>query len=237
MFISFLNSKVEIGSLQQLIPILIAVLFSVIIIWYSKSKLNNNQQDFLFKILGWIVSLTIVTFHVNKIVSGTYNFNTDLPLFLCTFMALTIPFFTQTKKYWLYEILLFWIIAGTSQAVITPDIPVGFPSFDFFRYWIAHLGLLVIIFYATFVFNMRPNFKSVIKSFLAIQVYMVFLLVLNYLLGANYSYLNRKPPSASVLDYLGDWPIYIFVVEAVLIPYFLIIYLPFFISKKLKKAI
>ncbi|WP_290698864.1 hypothetical protein [Lacinutrix sp.] len=41
---------------------------------------------------------------------------------------------------------MFWIIAGTSQAVITPDISIGFPSFDYFRYWIAHLGLLIIIF-------------------------------------------------------------------------------------------
>ena len=96
------------------------------------------------------------------------------------------------------------------------------------------MGLLVIIFYAIFVFKMRPTWKSMFKSFLALQVYMLTIFGVNYLLDSNYSYLNQKPSSTSLLDYLGDWPTYLLVVEAFLIPYFLIIYLPFFIAKKLK---
>ena len=134
----------------------------------------------------------------------------------------------------MFEILLFWIIAGTSQAVVTPDIPFGFPSFDYFRYWIAHLGLLVIIFYAIFVLKMRPTWKSMFKSFLALQLYAIIIFGINYILNGNYFYLNKKPNSASALDYLGEWPIYLLTIEAILIPYFFIIYLPFFLTKKRK---
>lgn len=216
-------------------PIAFAVIFAIILIKFSKSKLNKKQQEKVFKGLGAFVSLTVLAFHINLISKGGYSIVADLPLFLCSFMALFIFIFTESRKYWLYEILLFWIIAGTSQAVLTPDIPIGFPSFDYFRYWIAHLGLLVIIFYATFVFNLLPTWKSMFKSFLVLQVYMLTVLGINYLLGSNYSYLNKKPESASVLDVLGDWPMYLVVVEVFLIPYFFIIYLPFFIAKKLKK--
>jgi hypothetical integral membrane protein (TIGR02206 family) len=132
----------------------------------------------------------------------------------------------------MYEILLFWIIAGTLQGVITPDISDGFPTFDFFRYWVVHLGLLMIIFYATIVFEMRPIFKSVIKSILALQLYVVLMVLINALLDSNYFYLNRKPQSASLLDYFGEWPYYIIVTQLILIPYFLIIYLPFYLSSK-----
>ncbi|WP_156112494.1 YwaF family protein [Lacinutrix jangbogonensis] len=239
MIFSKLNfiSVLEIGSLQHIIPIAIAIVFAFVLIWFSKSKLNKKQQELVFKSLGFFVSLTVLVFHIHLILKGNYNLVTDLPLYLCSFMALFIFVFTNNRKYLLFEILLFWIIAGTSQAVITPDIPIGFPSFDYLRYWIAHLGLLVIIFYAIFVFKMRPTLKSVFKSFLGLQLYMLSLFVINYILDANYSYLNRKPDAASALDYFGDWPMYLLVVEVILIPYFLIIYLPFFIAKKLKKKL
>nr|WP_170235052.1 hypothetical protein [Bizionia gelidisalsuginis] len=45
----------------------------------------------------------------------------------------------------MYEILLFWVIAGTSQAIITPDIPAEFPVFNFFRSWTAYLVLFTIM--------------------------------------------------------------------------------------------
>jgi len=230
-FIS-LFSLVEIGSLQHIIPIIITVILSIILIRFSNRKLNQKQQEQVFKALGFFVSYTVLVFHLHLIFKGNYNIATDLPLFLCSFMALFIFIFTYSRKYWLFEILLFWIIAGTSQAVVTPDIPFGFPSFDYFRYWIAHLGLLVIIFYAIFVLKMRPTWKSMFKSFLALQLYAIIIFGINYILNGNYFYLNKKPNSASALDYLGEWPIYLLTIEAILIPYFFIIYLPFFLTKK-----
>ena len=232
-FIS-LFSLVEIGSLQHIIPIIITVILSIILIRFSNRKLNQKQQEQVFKALGFFVSYTVLVFHLHLIFKGNYNIATDLPLFLCSFMALFIFIFTYSRKYWLFEILLFWIIAGTSQAVVTPDIPFGFPSFDYFRYWIAHLGLLVIIFYAIFVLKMRPTWKSMFKSFLALQLYAIIIFGINYILNGNYFYLNEKPNSASALDYLGEWPIYLLTIEAILIPYFFIIYLSFFLTKKRK---
>ena len=228
-FIS-LFSLVEIGSLQHIIPIIITVILSIILIRFSNRKLNQKQQEQVFKALGFFVSYTVLVFHLHLIFKGNYNIATDLPLFLCSFMALFIFIFTNSRKYWLFEILLFWIIAGTSQAVVTPDIPFGFPSFDYFRYWIAHLGLLVIIFYTIFVLKMRPTWKSMFKSFLALQLYAIIIFGINYILNGNYFYLNKKPNSASALDYLGEWPIYLLTIEAILIPYFFIIYLPFFFN-------
>ena len=79
---------------------------------------------------------------------------------------------------------------------------------------------------------MRPSLKSVGKSFLGMQVYMVLMFVLNYFLGSNYFYTNRKPDAATLLDLFGDWPQYVFVVELIVIPLFLLIYLPFFLSRE-----
>lgn len=219
--------SVRIGSVQHLLPIVIAISFAIFFIRYSKTYYNEAQKHKAIHVLGCFVSVTVISFHVYQMCFDAYDFKIDLPLYLCSLMAVLIPLFTYYRKYWMFEILVFWIIGGTVQGIITPDIPIGFPSFDFFRYWIVHLGLLVIIFYFIFVFKMKPKLKSIIKSVIALQVYVVLMISINYLLNANYSYLNKKPEAASVLDYFGVWPYYILVCELIIIPLFLIIYLIF----------
>ncbi|MDT0559652.1 TIGR02206 family membrane protein [Ichthyenterobacterium sp. W332] len=229
--------RVQIGSIAHIAPIIFALIFGVLLIKFAKHKLGLKQQYKVVHVLALIISFTVIFYHVYNVIFHTYNFKTDLPLFLCSFMALIIPILTHYKKYWMYEILLFWIIAGTSQGVITPDIAEGFPSLDYFRYWIVHLGLLVVIFYYTIVFKQKPNIKSIFKSILALQVYMVVIMILNNFLSANYSYLNHKPESTSLLDYFGEWPYYILVVQLILIPYFFLIYLPFYMMNRKENRI
>ena len=228
----FLFSRVTIGSFQHISPIIVALLFSIVFIKYAKRKLNSTQQKNTIHIFACVISLIVIVFHAHKISLGNYNLSTDLPLYLCSLLGIIIPVFTYYRKYWMYEVLLFWIIGGTLQAVLTPDIELGFPSFDYFRYWTVHLGLLIIIFYATFVFDMRPKLRSVFKSFLALQIYVIIMVVVNKILGANYFYLNEKPQSASLLDYLGEWPWYIIVGQIIIIPLFLVIYIPFHLTRK-----
>jgi hypothetical integral membrane protein (TIGR02206 family) len=235
--LSIAQNSVAIGGFQHLCPIVIILVFTIFFIKYSERNFNTLQKQKAIHCLGWFVSFAIITFHVYRMCIGTYDFKTDLPLYLCSLMALLIPIFTYYRRYWMFEILVFWIIGGTLQGVITPDITDGFLSFDYFRYWIVHLGLLVIIFYFIFVFKMKPKFKSVFKAFLALQVYVVLMIVLNYLLDANYFYLNEKPTSASLLDYFGEWPYYIFVGQLIIIPLFLVIYLPFYIAEPNRKSL
>ncbi|EDP72048.1 YwaF [Flavobacteriales bacterium ALC-1] len=232
--LSIILNSVEIGSFQHLFPIIFAVGFTIVFIKYSNKNLNELQKQKGIHYFGWFISITVIAFHLYRICFDNYNFKIDLPLYLCSLMALLIPLYTYYRKYWMFEILIFWIIGGTLQAIITPDITQGFPSFDYFRYWIAHLGLLVVIFYFIFVFNMKPKLKSVFKSFLALQVYVILMVFLNYLLDANYFYLNEKPKSASLLDYFGEWPYYIVVAQIIIIPLFLLIYLPFYITERRK---
>lgn len=232
--LSIINNSVAIGSVQHVVPIILALGLAVLFIRYSNKNLNKFQKQKAVHVLACLISLTVVVFHIYRIKFDSYNFKTDLPLYLCSLMAVIIPLFTYYRKYWMFEILLFWIIGGTLQGVVTPDIAVGFPSFDYFRYWVVHLGLLSVIFYFVFVLDFRPKLKSVIKSFLALQVYVILMIALNFLLDANYFYLNEKPKSASLLDYFGEWPYYILVGQLIIIPLFLLIYLPFYFSKKKK---
>ena len=50
---------------------------------------------------------------------------------------------------------------------------------------------------------------------------------INVMLGANYMYLNAKPPGATFYDLLGPWPDYILMLEFILILFFGMILIPF----------
>ncbi|MBA6153770.1 YwaF family protein [Gelidibacter maritimus] len=224
--------RVVMGSIEHWLPIIFASLVGFVTIRYAKNNLLKNEQHRLIHFIAIGISITVISFHLHKVIFEDYDLQKDLPLYLCSLLAILIPIFTWYRKFWMYEVLVFWVIAGTLQAVITPDIASGFPTFNYFRYWVVHLGLLFVIGYATIVLRMTPNFKSVFKSFFVLQLYFLTIMLVNHLLNANYFYLSQKPKSASLLDYFGEWPMYIIVVQVILLPYFLLIYVPFYLYNR-----
>ena len=217
-------------SVQHAIVALFCIFFGFALIFITK-KQTNKVQSIIGNVFAFSICFTVLLGTFVHIYKGNFNIQEDLPLHLCSFLALIIPVLSVTKKFVYYEIFFFLILAGTLQSLITPD-EHNYLNFPFFRYWFVHAGLVVFMFFATFIYEMRPTLKSVGKSFLGMQAYMLFMFILNYFLGSNYFYTNRKPDVATALDLFGDWPQYIFVVEILVIPYFMLIYLPFYLTRK-----
>ena len=217
-------------SVQHAIVALFCISFGFALIFITK-KQTSKVQSIIGNILAFSICFTVVLGTFIHLYKGNFNIQEDLPLHLCSFLALVIPVLSVTKKFVYYEIFFFLIMAGTMQSLITPD-EYNYLNFPFFRYWFVHAGLVIFMFYATFIYKMRPTLRSVGKSFLGMQAYMLFMFILNYFLGSNYFFTNRKPDAATALDLFGDWPQYIFVVEILVIPYFMLIYLPFYLTRK-----
>jgi uncharacterized membrane protein YwaF len=68
-----------------------------------------------------------------------------------------------------------------------------------------------------------------------INVFLVIAAIVNYLLDANYFWICGKPPSASILDYLGPWPYYVFFAEFVALANFVAAYIPWWIIDAVDK--
>ena len=224
------NSNFTPFTLQHLgVALFFISIGTALILWAQKQ--NEKTKTRTGNLFAFSIAITIIFGTFLKIYKGEFNYQEDLPLHLCSFLGLTVPLLSLTKKFVYYEVFFFLVLAGTLQSVITPD-EYNYLNFPFFRYWFVHAGLVIFMMYATFVYKMKPTIKSVGKSFLGMQIYMLLMFVLNYFLGSNYFYTNRKPDAATLLDLLGDWPQYVFVVELIVIPYFLLIYLPFYLTRK-----
>jgi hypothetical integral membrane protein (TIGR02206 family) len=215
---------------QHLLVLLFFISFGAILILFTQKQKKNNQTK-IGNILAFSISFTVILGTILNISKDDFNYQEDLPLHLCSFLALIIPILSITRKFLYFEIFFFLILAGTLQSLITPD-EYNYLNFPFFRYWFVHAGLVIFMIFAVFIYKMRPTIRSVGKSFLGMQAYMLFMFVLNYFLGSNYFYTNRKPNVATLLDLFGDWPQYIFMVELLIVPYFLLFYMPFYLTRK-----
>lgn len=183
----------------------------------------------LMSLLAWVV-MTIAD--VQKMKEGTYTVQEDLPLYMCRLVAWLLPFALILKKWSFIRILYFWVLAGTLQAVLTPDLEESYPDFLFFRYFILHFGLIATMIYTIVVFKIRITWRDFFRAFLFAQVYLVFLMLVNHVLGSNYGYTCQKPPGGSVLDLFGDWPYYLLGAELLLIVLFSLLMIPFLFIKK-----
>ncbi|MEZ4887327.1 MAG: TIGR02206 family membrane protein [Chitinophagales bacterium] len=230
------NNDFHIGGIQHIVVLLISIVLGVSIIRYATKKLSPSQQYRLGLNLALFIAFSQITWMLIRLYLGVFNPAEDFPFVLCHFMALMLPLFMFTLHRVLYEIFYFWILAGTIQAILTPHLINGFPNYTFFAFWIVHCGLVIIILYATIVYRMRPFVSSIFKSFLILQVYVILSFVINYILDANYNYICHKPPTASILDYLGEWPWYIIGGEGIVLLLFFMVYSPFWIRDKWKEV-
>ena len=138
------------------------------------------------------------------------------------------------RSYRIYEFAYFLGIGGAIQALATPDLGIyGFPHFRFWQTLISHGLIIVSAVFMTTVEGFRPTWKSMLRTALWMNVYMLVIYFFNAAIGSNYLMINGKPGVPSLLDLLPNWPWYILWMEAIGVLTFIILYLPF-IFKDLK---
>lgn len=149
-----------------------------------------------------------------------------LPLHMCN-LTLIIAILTMlTKSQKLFQLTYYWCL-GALFAVITPDIKYSFPHPLTLSFYITHFYLLFAAIYGILFFNFKPTFKGWVNAFITLNIFAFIIFFVNKKLGTNYLYVNRIPDFSSPLDYFGQWPYYIIVVEVIYLILTYGIYYPF----------
>jgi hypothetical integral membrane protein (TIGR02206 family) len=159
-----------------------------------------------------------------------------LPFQLCDWVIFACAAALLWQRQLAYELAWFWGLSGTLQAILTPDLVEDFPGVHFLTFQLLHAGVIVAVLYLTFGLGMRPRPGSVLRVWLWLQGYVAVTAVVDWLLGANYGYLWRKPGRASLYDVLGPWPWYLLSLEALSLALFLACYAPFALLGRLRRG-
>ena len=202
-------------------------------IFVANKKLNYQQNLLIGRSLSLFLALTVVVYTIFEIVFGRFTIAEDLPLSTCNLFCILAPWLFWRPNFKFFVVVYFLVMAGTLQAVLTPDLYRGFPSYGFFKYWITHVGLVLLVIHYLVCFELYPTAKSMLSAFAWLNIYVLALFPINFLLGANYFYLMAKPINPSVLDYFGPWPIYILVAELLVMGFFAIAMLPVILVKRI----
>lgn len=107
------------------------------------------------------------------------------------------------------EVAYFWGLAGSTLALLTPDLADRFPSFLFLQY-IAEHGLTVVAALLLPVgLGLQPQPGALLRAALATVGLAVIAGAADLLTGGDYMYLARPPVSPTLLSLLGPWPWYL----------------------------
>jgi hypothetical integral membrane protein (TIGR02206 family) len=132
-----------------------------------------------------------------------------LPLQLCDVAIFAAAAALLTRRALLVEITYFWGLAGTIQALFTPDLPQHFPSYPFFQYYLAHGGVVAAALILVVGLRIRPREWAFARVAGVTVAYAAFVGIVDALTGADYMYLRSKPVASTPLDWMGPWPWYI----------------------------
>ena len=218
--------KFEMFSRSHYIVLAIFILITLVI--FLKRKKWKTEVWRKIEV-GVAISLILleITYHIWMYVNGVWKLSRSLPLELCNISLILCVILLLTKKKLVFEILFFTALLGASQAIFTPALSYDFPHFRFFHFFYAHIMVVWVTLYFTWVKEYRPTFRSVIKLIVFINLLLPVILLVNKWTHGNYWFLRHKPEGPSLFDVLGPYPWYIFSMEGLLVGLSLVTWLIF----------
>jgi hypothetical integral membrane protein (TIGR02206 family) len=193
---------------------------AVALVWAGR-----RQTDAQSRRLGHVLAtVTLAAFAVALVYKMLVpDLQTSIPLQLCDIAELMAAYALWTRKQWAFALTYFWGLLLSSQALLTPDIGTpregapDFPSHLFLTFFTLHVLVVWSAVYLTWGRGMRPRWRDFRMAVAVTLGWVGFTLLFNWLVGTDYGYLNRKPPTASALDLLGPWPVYLVAEIAIVI--------------------
>ncbi len=177
-----------------------------------------------------ILAVDALVFAGTPMIGGHWSVRGSLPLALCD-VALVVAAIACWSPGWSLgiELTYYWALAGTLQAVLTPDLGAGFPQLEFFQFVVGHLGVVIAALYLVVGLQIVPRPRSV-PTWFAITTtaaYAAFVGVVDWLTGSNY--MSRPPPPRipPCCSVLGPWPWYLLTATAVTLAHLILLDLPF----------
>lgn len=169
------------------------------------------RRTFAVAIVAVALPLQILQF-----IPSEWDLQTSLPLALCDFAWVFAVHALWTRNALSAAITYLWGITLTTQGIFTPDLSSEFPELRFLMFWGMHL--LIVWSAVLLVIGLRvlPTWRAYRITLVITAVWAVVTYAFNVIADTNYGYLNRLPKSASLLDLLGPWPLYV-VLEIVII--------------------
>jgi hypothetical integral membrane protein (TIGR02206 family) len=186
--------------------LLLFTVATVLLIWTGRRS-GTARRTRIERTLGWAMLGVWIVNEGWWWWPSRFDPANTLPLQVCDITSLLVVLVLLAPRPWVSELLYFWGIAMSLQALITPDLNRRPDSVWFWFFWISHAGTVGIALYVVAVRGYRPTWRDYRFAVGAGLVYLAVVLAVNVLFDFNYGYVgNARPGQPSVIDFLGPWP-------------------------------
>jgi hypothetical integral membrane protein (TIGR02206 family) len=160
--------------------------------------------------LGAVILAGFVCEQLTYALRGQWTAEVNLPLQLSDAVTLvSVAALWRPESALLVELVYFWALSASLQAVLTPDVGQPFPDLLFFTYFVTHSGALVAACLLVFGMRRAPRPNAVWRVYAITLAFACLAAVGTWLTGGNYMFLRHKPARGSLLDFMGPWPVYV----------------------------
>jgi hypothetical integral membrane protein (TIGR02206 family) len=146
---------------------------------------------------------------------GEWTVQVNLPLHLTDAVTFaSIAALWRPERALLVELVYFWALTASLQAVVTPDLGASFPDPLFLGYFATHGGAVAAACLLVFGTHRTPRPGAVGRVYAITAAFTALAAAGTLATGGNYMFLRRKPDDGSLLDLMGPWPLYIVMAAA-----------------------
>ncbi|KPH21414.1 hypothetical protein AN948_01915 [Rhodococcus sp. ADH] len=147
-----------------------------------------------------------------------FSIGSSVPLQLTDLVTAAAAYALWSQRHWAFSLTYYWGLVLSTQALISPVLAgPDFPSYEFLAFWAIHLLVVWAAIYLTWGRGMRPGWGSYKFAIASTAAWATVAFTFNIVAGTNYGFLNAKPVTASLLDVMGPWPVYLATGSAVLL--------------------
>ena len=141
---------------------------------------------------------------------GEWTVQVNLPLQLSDAVTfVSVAALWRPDEPLLVELVWFWALSASTQAVLTPDLRQAFPDALYFTYFATHSGAIAAACLLVVGMRRAPRPGAVARVYAITAAFAIVAGIATVLTGGNYMFLRHKPAHGSLLDVMGPWPWYI----------------------------
>lgn len=173
-----------------------------------RSRGEEARAARLYKRTSWGLGLSVyMAMAVHEgvlILSGLLNYQTGLPLHLCSMMGLlTLPMLLSGRPL-LWHLALYLGLPGATMALLFPSVVLTpWPLVTALSFYALHAGL-VIAPLMPFYLGRRPFARGAVEAGVCVLIAGLVMIAVNNLLDSNYMFVNWAVPGTP-LESISHW--------------------------------
>lgn len=183
---------------------------AIVVIWAGRRLRGTDAEQSLTRGAGWVLLAAALGWMVWGLLPANWHIEDSLPLHYSDVLRFITAVALIRRSRWAVAICYYWGLTLNTQAMITPHpSQLEVLSVNFVFYWGLHIAVFLAPLWLIWGLGHRPAWRGYWIAFGAAVLWAGMVMVINAAIGTNYAFLNRTPEGASLLDFMGPWPIYV----------------------------